>query len=66
MPSNLDYNPNLLHEAQRLGGFRYKKDAVNAALKEFIEKRRQLEIIELFNTIEIDPTYDHKQGRKRA
>jgi len=65
MPSNLDFDPHLLEEAQKLGGFKYKKEAVNAALKEFIAKRKQMKIIELFDSIEYDAHYDHKKGRMR-
>lgn len=66
MPSNLDFNPNLLAEAQRLGGFKYKKDTVNAALEEFIRVRRQREIIKLFESIDYEPSYDYKKERKRS
>lgn len=65
MPSNLGYNPEFLHEAQKLAGFRYKKDAVNAALKEYVERRKQMEIIGLFNKIGCYSKYDYKKGRKR-
>lgn len=65
MPSNLDYNLYLLNEAQKLGGFKFKKDAVNAALKEYVDKRKQKGITKLFDTIEYDPSYDHKRGRMR-
>jgi len=65
MPSNLDYDLFLLEEAQKLGHFKYKKDAVNAALKEFVDKRKQMEIVHLFNKIEYIPGYDHKKSRIR-
>ena len=37
--------------------------AVNEALREFIQRRRQLEFLELFGTVEFEPDYDHKKGR---
>lgn len=66
MPSNLDFDPELLAQVQELGGFRYKKDAVNAALKEFVQRRKQRELTQLFGTIDFDPQYDYKDLRKRS
>jgi len=65
MPSNIDYDPFLLNEAVKLGGFRYKKEAVNAALKEFVQHHKQLKLIELFGTIEYNENYNYKKERKR-
>ncbi len=42
-----------------------KKATVNEALREFIQRRKQLEILKLFGTIDFDPEYDHKKGRSR-
>lgn len=63
MPSNLDFDAELLAKAQKLGGFRYKKDTINAALEEFIRKREQARIKELFGAIDYDPNYDYKKMR---
>ncbi len=41
-----------------------KKDTVNIALKEFVSRRKQLEILELFGNLDPDPNYDYKKGRK--
>lgn len=65
MPSNIEYDPYLLSEAVKLGGFKYKKDAVNAALKEYVDHHQQLMIVDLFGTIEYDSEYDYKKARKR-
>lgn len=65
MASNLDYDQNLLLEVQKIGGFRYKKDAVNAALKEYVDRHKQMEILSLFDTISFIEGYDHKAGRKK-
>lgn len=65
MPSNLNFDPNLLEEAQKLGGFKYKKDTINAALCEYIERHKQLQIIKIFNSISYDSDYDYKKGRKK-
>ena len=55
---------NLLNEALKLSGFKTKKETINQALVEFIQRRKQLEIINLFGKLDPDPDYDYKQGRK--
>jgi hypothetical protein len=42
-----------------------KKDAVTAALKEYVQHRKQLEILELAGTVEFDRDYDYKAARRR-
>ena len=63
MATNLDINPELLNEALRLSGAKTKKDAVNLALEEFIQRKKQLEFLSLLGTIDVDPDYDYKQHR---
>lgn len=63
MPTNLALNDNLLEEALKVGGLKTKKDTVNAALKEFVERRKQQEIIALFGSLPADDDYDYKRGR---
>jgi Arc/MetJ family transcription regulator len=65
MPTNLAIDDQLLEEAQRVGGHRTKKDTVNEALREYIQRRSQAKILELFGTVEIDPKYDYKKQRRR-
>jgi Arc/MetJ family transcription regulator len=65
MATNLGIDDRLLREAQAIGGQRTKKDTVNEALREYIEHRKQLEILKLFGKIEYDADYDYKQQRKR-
>ena len=65
MATNLAIDDALLTEALKEGGLKTKKDTVNEALREYIQKRRQKKIIALFGTIDFDPTYDHKKGRTR-
>ena len=65
MATNLELDDNLLALAQKVGGMKTKKDTVNSALKEFIERRRQEEVVSLFGTIEWDGAYDYKELRKR-
>lgn len=66
MATNLKIDDALLSEALKLSGFRTKREAVNEALREFVERRRQRKVLKLAGKIEFDPSYDHKAQRKRA
>jgi Arc/MetJ family transcription regulator len=66
MATNLAIDDALLTEAQKVGGHRTKKDTVNEALREYILRRRQAKVVELFGTIEFEPEYDHKKQRRRS
>ncbi len=65
MATNLAIDVELLEEAREAGRLRTKKETVNLALKEFVNRRKQLEIIELFATMDPDPGYDYKRARRR-
>ena len=42
-----------------------KKDTVNLALKEFVQRRQQEELLDMFGTVEYDKDYDYKELRTR-
>lgn len=65
MATNLQLDDQLIQKAVKLGGHQSKKDAVNEALKEYVQRREQLKIVELFGTIEYDEDYDYKKLRHR-
>lgn len=65
MATNLAIDDELLNEAVEIGGLRTKKATVTEALAEFIQRRKQLRVIELFGTVDFDPKYDYKAGRSR-
>ncbi|MFZ7132793.1 MAG: type II toxin-antitoxin system VapB family antitoxin [Eubacteriales bacterium] len=65
MATNLAIDDKLLVAAQGIAGIKTKKETVNLALKEFIQRRKQEEIIDLFGSVEIDDDYDYKQLRNR-
>ncbi len=65
MPTNLAIDDSLIEEARRIGHHKTKKEAVTTALAEYIARRKQLEILNSFGTIDFDPTYDYKADRKR-
>ena len=66
MPTNLAIDDALLDEALKLGGQRTKKETVNAALREFVNRRRQREVVKAFGTIDYLPDYDYKKARRRS
>jgi Arc/MetJ family transcription regulator len=66
MATNLAIDEKLLCEAKRIGGFKTKKDTVNEALKEYVLRRKQGEIVELFGGISYAEDYDYKKLRTRA
>jgi Arc/MetJ family transcription regulator len=64
MATNLDLDDRLIDEARRIGQHATKKEAVTAALKEYIDRRKQRKILELAGTIDYDPAYDYKKMRQ--
>jgi hypothetical protein len=65
MATNLDLDPDLVERALALSGAPSKKAAVTAALQEFIARREQGQLLELFGKLEWDPGYDYKRERSR-
>jgi hypothetical protein len=65
MPTNLAIDDDLMEEALRIGGHKTKKATVTEALQEYIRRRKQANVIDLFGTIEVDPKYDYKKQRRR-
>lgn len=66
MATNLAIDQRLLDEALRIGGHRTKKDTVTEALTEYIQRRKQTEVIDLFGKLEFDARYDYKRQRRRS
>lgn len=65
MATNLSIDPELLEAALRISGEKTKKAAVTKALQEFIARRRQREILELFRKLDWNPDFDYKKERQR-
>jgi Arc/MetJ family transcription regulator len=65
MPTNLALDDRLIEQAQKIGGHKTKKEAVTAALEEYIQRRKQLRALQLAGTIDFDPAYDYKAERRR-
>jgi Arc/MetJ family transcription regulator len=66
MPTNLAIDDKLIEDARRIGKHRTKREAVNEALREYVQHRQQLKVLDLFHSVDIDPSYDYKKQRKRT
>jgi len=64
MPTNLAIDDKLIEEARLIGLHRTKKGVVTEALVEYIQRRKQVKIINLFGTIEYESDYNYKEQRK--
>jgi len=65
MPTNLAIDGQLLEEALRIGGKPTKRETVNEALREYIQRRKRFKALEAFGTITMDPAYNYKMMRRR-
>lgn len=65
MATNLAIDPELLNKALEVGGEKTKKATVNRALREFIARREQRRLLELFGKLEWNDEYNYKRERTR-
>jgi Arc/MetJ family transcription regulator len=66
MPTNLAIDDKLIEDARRIGKKPTKKAAVTEALQEYIQRRKQIRVLDLFGAIDYDPKYDYKAQRKKT
>jgi Arc/MetJ family transcription regulator len=66
MPTNLAIDDDLLEEALKLGGRRSKRETVNEALAEYVQRRKRRGFVKLFGTVDFRPEWDYKQARRRS
>jgi len=66
MATNLALDPKLLDQVLELSGEPTKRAAVTLALKEFIARREQKKITELFGKLDWDASFDYKAERRRS
>jgi Arc/MetJ family transcription regulator len=66
MATNLAINNDLLSSALKIGRLKTKRETVNAALEEFVQRRKKKEAIELFGTIEFHKNWNPKKARGKA
>ena len=65
VPTNLGINDRLLAEALKVGGRRSKRETVNEALEEYVQRRKRRELVKLFGTVDFDPAWDYKKDRRQ-
>ncbi len=65
MPSNLNIDDALLKEALAVSEKKTKRETVNEALAEYIQRRKQKQILSIFGKIDFDPKYEYKKARQR-
>jgi hypothetical protein len=63
MMKTLTIDSTLLEEAQEVEQNLTEAETVAKALQEFIQRRKQSRIVELFGTIDYDPDYNYKEQR---
>lgn len=65
MATNLALDQELLERAFKVSGESTKKATVTRALQEFIARREQRRVAELFGKLDWDASFDHKAERSR-
>lgn len=66
MATNLSIDPELIERTLIVSGERTKKAAVTKALQEYIARREQKRVAELFGKLDWDADYDYKSDRSRS
>lgn len=64
MRTNIILDDSLVEEAFKLSRAKTKKELIHRALKEFVENRRRLNLLELEGKIEFSEGYNHKLMRE--
>lgn len=64
-PTTISLDNKLVRAVVLAGKHKSKKAAVVAALKEYVDRRSQPDILDLVGKIDFDPEYDYKAQRRR-
>ena len=62
---SLAVDDRLLEEARKIGGHETERATVTEALHEYIQRRKQQQIVELFGKVDWDAKYDYKKQQRR-
>jgi len=65
MATNLAIDDQLILKALKIGSHKTKKETVTVALTEYVARKKQAKIINMFGKVEFDEKYDYKKARKR-
>lgn len=60
----LQIDAELIERARDLAGTASAAEVIETALREWIRRQEQAEILEWFGTVEFDPSYDHRRERR--
>ncbi|MGI2902205.1 type II toxin-antitoxin system VapB family antitoxin [Tolypothrix sp. VBCCA 56010] len=63
MTINLQIDEALIKEALALGNQQTERDVVEQALREYVQRRKQQMVVDLFGTIDYEEDYNYKQQR---
>ena len=63
MVTHLAIEDSLIKEACQLGGIATANDVATQALLEYIQRRKQLKLLDLFSTVEYHDNYNPKEQR---
>ena len=66
MATNLSIDPKLFEKALQVGGEKTKTATVEKALREYIARRKQRRILDIFGQLDWDDEYNYKLDRIRA
>lgn len=64
MAINLQIDEALIEEALAVGNQETERDVVEQALREYVQRRKQQMVIDLFGTIDYQEDYNYKEQRQ--
>ena len=64
MITNLEIDEKLLKQALALSDSLTENQLISEALQEYIQRRQQQKVLDLFGTIDYEEDYDYKQQRQ--
>jgi Arc/MetJ family transcription regulator len=64
-PGNPPLDDALLSEALRVGGRRTRRETLNEALAEYVQRRKRRSFVKLFGTVDFRPDWDLRKERRR-
>jgi Arc/MetJ family transcription regulator len=62
--TNIELNETLFTKAMQLGGMRTKKEAVNEALAEYVQRPEQPKFTKMFGKVEFDTPFEYREQRQ--
>ena len=63
MRTNIVLDDKLVRQAMKLANVRTKREAVDAALRKFVQSGQQKKLLDLFGTGGLRKDYDYKRAR---